>query len=332
MLAMVLHQTAPIESAPLLLQEFPVPEPRQNEIRIRVHTCGICHTDLHCIEGELPPPQLPIIPGHQIVGVVDKIGDSVSRFKCGVRVGVPWLYSTCGTCCYCQMGSENLCDSAQFTGFNVHGGYAEYMVVPAEFAYPIPETFSDIEAAPLFCSGVIGFRAFKLSNIQPGGTLGLFGFGSSAHIVLQIAKLYHCKVFVFTRSKQNQEFARTRGADWVGRAEDIPPSSLDSIIIFAPVGTLVQPALRVLRKGGTVALAGIYMTPIPELAYPLLYHERMIRTVANSTRTDVTDFLTLAAEIPIKPQTTVFPLAQANLALYQLKQSSIQGTGVLQIP
>lgn len=328
---MILRQPKPVDVHPLELVDLPNPEPSSNEIRIRIHACAICHTDLHIIEGELALPELPIIPGHQIVGTVDTIDAKVKQFKPGDRVGVPWLYSTCGVCYYCKKGLENLCDSAKFTGLHVNGGYAEYIVVSENFAYSIAQQFSDVEAAPLLCGGVIGFRALRLSELQPGGRLGIYGFGSSAHITIQVAKYWGCDVYVFTRSKQNQDLAKSLGAVWVGFSGEIPSIQLDSAIIFAPAGELVPLALKVIRKGGIVVLSGIYMTPIPEIEYSLLYHERTIRSVANSTRKDVETFLKIAADIPVKTKTTVFPLEQANTALLKLKQSQIIGTGVLRI-
>jgi propanol-preferring alcohol dehydrogenase len=331
MKAMVLQQPKPAEENPLQLIDLPIPQPNPTEIRIKVHTCGVCHTDLHIVEGELPLPKLPIIPGHQVVGTVEAVGQKATRFTPGNRVGVPWLYSTCRTCFYCKHGKENLCDFAQFTGLHHDGGYAEYMVVSEDFVYPIPERFSDVAAAPLLCAGVIGYRALRLSEISSGGRLGIFGFGSSAHITLQVAKYRGCEIYVFTRSKLNQKLAAELGATWVGQSQDTPPQLIDSAIIFAPVGALVLDALRVLQKGGTIALAGIYMTPIPEIEYPLLYSERTIRSVANSTRNDVAEFLQLASAIPIQMKTTVFPFEQANLALQQMKHSQQSGAIVLQI-
>ncbi|MFB3895088.1 MAG: zinc-dependent alcohol dehydrogenase family protein [bacterium] len=331
MQAMILNQPNSIDTKPLHLIELPTPEPNINEIRIRIHTCAVCHTDLHIVEGELRLPKLPLIPGHQIVGIVDSVGNQVKQFKPGDRVGIPWLHSTCDNCDYCKRGLENLCDTAKFTGFHVHGGYAEYIVISEDYAYAIPEQYSDAEAAPLLCGGVIGYRALRLSEIKPGGRLGIFGFGSSAHITIQVAKHWNCDVYVFTRSKQNQELAISLGATWVGSAQDMPSTKLDSAIIFAPAGELVPITLKTLRKGGKVVLAGIHMTPIPEIEYTLLYHERTITTVANSTRNDVHDFLKLTSEIPVKTKTTIFPLAQANTALFSLKHSQLTGTGVLQI-
>ncbi|MFQ6078517.1 MAG: zinc-dependent alcohol dehydrogenase family protein, partial [Thermodesulfobacteriota bacterium] len=318
MKAMLLRKARLIEENPLQAAELPVPMPGPEEILIQVRACGICHTDLHTVEGELPLPKLPLVPGHQIVGVVASRGEHAARFREGDRVGVPWLYSTCGNCAFCRHGNENLCESARFTGYHVDGGYGQYMVVSEAFAYPVPDGFSDAGAAPLLCAGVIGFRALRLSEVLSGERLGLYGFGASAHITIQVAIHWDCEVYVFTRSEEHRELARQLGAAWVGRAEDDPPDKVNSAIIFAPAGRLVPEALRVLEKGGTIALAGIYMSPIPEMNYDLIYHERTVRSVANSTRQDAEDLLHLAAEIPIKTEVQVFPLEEANCALQLL--------------
>jgi propanol-preferring alcohol dehydrogenase len=331
MQAMILKTTRPVEDNPLEAAELPTPSPGPAEIRIQVRACGVCHTDLHTVEGDLPLPRLPVVPGHQIVGVVEAAGVGVTRFREGDRVGVPWLNWTCGTCDFCRRGQENLCDRARFTGYHVDGGYARFAVVSEPFAYPIPDVFSDAEAAPLLCAGVIGFRALRLSQVQPGQHLGLYGFGASAHIAIQVARHWGCQVYVFTRSPAHRELARQLGAAWTGRAEDEPPDPVDSAIIFAPAGRLVLDALRVLAKGGTLALAGITMSPIPEMDYRLIYHERIVRSVANSTRQDAEDLLRVAAEIPIRTEVQLFPLAEANRALQLLKHSQIQGAGVLEI-
>jgi propanol-preferring alcohol dehydrogenase len=332
MKALILKRPCSIDERPLSIAEVDTPIPGPKEILLKIMTCGICHTDLHIVEGELKPKKLPIIPGHQIVGVVAAMGKRVTRFRKGDRVGVAWLNSTCGKCEFCQKEKENLCEKAKFTGYDVDGGYAEYAVVSENFAYPIPRGFSEIEAAPLFCAGVIGFRALRLSEIEKGRCLGLFGFGASAHIVIQIAKHWGCQVFVFTRSEEHRKLAKELGADWTGRAEDSPPARLNSAVIFAPAGKLVLDALRVLKKGGTLALAGIYMTPIPELDYNKhLYYEKTVRSVANSTRRDAEDLLKLAAEIPIRTEVQEFDLNEANRALMLLKQGKIQGAGVLKV-
>ncbi len=331
MRAMLLEKPRPAEENPLRLAELPLPDPAPGEIRVRVCACGVCHTDLHIVEGDLPLPKLPVVPGHQIVGTVDALGAGVNEFRMGERVGVPWLSWTCGECAYCLKGLENLCERARFTGFHEDGGYAEAMVAPAAFAYALPGNFSDLDAAPLLCAGVIGYRALKLSNLQPGDRLGLYGFGASAHIVIQIARHWQCEVCVFTRAESHRQLARQLGAVWKGTAREQPPAPLDASIIFAPAGKLVPDALRALRKGGTLALAGITMSPLPEMEYQLLYHERILRSVANSTREDARSLLRLAAEIPVRTQIEPFQLPEANHALQNLKGSTIHGAGVLVI-
>jgi len=333
MLAMLLKEPEAIEKNPLQLVEIDKPKIRQDEILVRIKVCGICHTDLHTVEGELELPKKPLVPGHQMVGVVEEKGEKVTRFKKGDRVGMAWLYSTCGRCKYCLEGKENLCENALFTGYHVNGGYAQYTVISQDFAYPIPKGFSDQQAAPLLCAGIIGYRALRLSQIKPKGRLGLYGFGASAHVAIQVANHWGCEVFVFTRSKEHQRLAENLGAVWTGQAKDKAPKKLDSAIIFAPAGELVLDALSALDKGGTLALAGIYMTPIPQMDYiKYLYHERTVRSVANSTRKDGEELLHLAAEIPIRTKTISFPLKEANKALQLLKQSKIDGAGVLEIP
>ncbi len=333
MRAMLLRRPRAAEENPLEAADVPEPAPGPAEVRIRVRACGVCRTDLHTVEGEIHPPRLPVIPGHQVAGVVDSVGPGVTRFARGDRAGVPWLYSTCGACAGCARGSENLCEAGRFTGFSVDGGYAEAMVARADFACPLPAGVPDAQAAPLLCAGVIGYRALRLSEIRPGGRLGLYGFGSSAHIAIQVARHWGCEVFVMTRGEEHRALARELGAAWVGGAADAPPAPLDSAVIFAPAGPLVLNALRALRKGGTVALAGIYMTPIPEIDYgALLYHEKTVRSVANSTRRDAEELLGLAAAIPIRAQVQTFPLEEANRALQFLKQDRIRGAAVLEVP
>ncbi len=331
MKAMVLQGPKPAEENPLAMADLAMPQPAVDEVRLRVHACGVCHTDLHLVEGEIALPRLPIVPGHQIIGQVHALGEGVSRFALGDRVGVPWLYSTCGHCYYCQHGLENLCDSARFTGQHADGGFAEYMVVPADFAYPIPAGFPDEQAAPLLCAGIIGYRSLRLCEIQPGARLGLYGFGASAHVTIQVARHWGCKVYVFTRSEEHQRHALELGAAWVGQAQDTPPAELDSAITFAPAGWLVPEALRVLRKGGTLAINAIHMSPIPELPYALLYGERTVRSVANSTRRDAEELLQLATEIPVHTDVELYALSEANTVLQRLKRSEIQGAAVLQI-
>ena len=329
MRAMVLHEPKDITKKPLQMEDILMPEPGPGQIRIKVTACGVCHTDLHTVEGDLPLPKLPLVPGHEVVGVVDKLGEGVNNFHLGDKAGAVWLYRTCGQCRYCRSGRENLCENAMFTGYHVDGGYAEYMVVDADFAYHLPKSLPDPEIAPLMCGGVIGYRAFRLSEAKPGDVLGLYGFGNSAHITIQVARHLGIRVFVFTRSPEHQEHARELGAEWVGRAEDTPPEGLDAAIIFAPAGPIVPEALRVLNRGGTVALAGIYMTPIPEMPYNLLYFEHTLRSVANSTRQDAIELLKLAEEIPIRTTVTTFPLEEANEVLQAMKESRFKGDGVL---
>ena len=327
---MVLEKPNPAEANPLTLCDWPLPSPSDGELRVRVSACGICHTDLHTVEGDLALPRLPLVPGHQIVGIVEAQGPGARRFREGDRVGIPWLHSTCGECRFCRRGLENLCESARFTGYHTDGGYAEATVVHESFACTLPPQFTDLQAAPLLCAGIIGYRSLRLSGVEPGGCLGLYGFGASAHIVIQIARHQGCEVFVFTRSEEHQKLARALGAAWVGGAEDTPPEKLDGAILFAPAGRLVLDALRATRKGGTVALAGITMSPIPEMDYgSLLYHERVLRSVANSTRQDARELLRVAAEIPVRTEVEAFKLEDANRALQSLKASRIQGAGVL---
>lgn len=332
MQAMVLGQPKPVEQRPLSLAEVPDPQPGPGEVRLRVHVCGVCHTDLHAVEGDLDLPRLPLIPGHQIVGEADKIGEGAARFKLGQRLGVPWLHSACGECGFCRRGLENLCEDARFTGLHVDGGYAQYAIVPQDFAYPIPEGFPDAQAAPLLCGGVIGYRAFRLSEAKQGERLGLYGFGASAHVTIQVALHLGCEVYVFTRSEEHRRHALELGASWVGEAHGQPPEKIDSAIIFAPAGWIVPQALRVLRPGGTAALAGIHMTPIPEMNYELIYGERTLRSVANMARQDARELLELAAEIPIRTEVELFPLSEANQVLLRLKESKFRGAAVLQIP
>lgn len=329
MRAMVLEQASPASASPLRMTDLQDPVPARGEIRVRVRACGVCHTDLHVVEGDLPLPRLPLVPGHQIVGAVDAVGPGVENFHLGDRVGIPWLNWTCGECFYCRKGLENLCPRARFTGYHADGGYAEATVISETFAYALPEAFSDLDAAPLLCAGVIGYRALRLSNVQPGERLGLYGFGASAHIVIQLALHQKIEIYVFTRGGGHQKLAVGLGATWVGRAEDRPPAEIDSAIIFAPAGRLVHEALRATRRGGTVALAGITMSPIPEMDYNLLYPERVLRTVANSTREDVRELLRLAFQVPVKTEVESFSLSEANRALQALKRSEIEGAGVL---
>jgi len=329
MKACLLSSNARVESQPLVFTDVPDPQPTGDQVRMRVSACGVCRTDLHVVEGELPQRKSPVIPGHQVVGVVDKLGEAVSRLNVGDRVGIPWLHRTCGTCEYCRAGKENLCDNASFTGYVVDGGYAEYAVAPEGFVYPIPDGFPYQQAAPLLCAGIIGFRALRLSGIQPGGRLGFYGFGAAAHVATQVARHWNIEVFAATRDERHQRLAREMGAVWTGGTVAEPPVKLDSAIVFAPAGEIVPAALKALKKGGTLALAGIHMSPTPPLEYSLLYHERVIRSVANNTRQDGKDFLCLAAQIPIRTEVEIFPLPEANQALNKLKNDAVRGAAVL---
>lgn len=329
MKACVLRATSPVEKNPLEWADAPMPEPGAGAIRVRVKTCGVCRTDLHAIEGELAPRKSPVIPGHQIVGIVEKLGAGAKRFAPGARVGIAWLHSTDGTCAYCRMGAENLCDRPEFTGYTVDGGYAEYALAREDFAYAIPEGFPDEQAAPLLCAGIIGFRCLRVSGVKRGGKLGFYGFGSAAHVAIQVARHWGIEVYAATRGKKHQELARKLGAAWTGEAMDEPPEKLDAAIIFAPAGEIVPAALAALRKGGVLVLGGIHMSPIPPLDYDLLYHERVMRSVANNTRQDGEDFLRVAAEIPIRTQVMTYPLREANRALNDLKSDRVNGSAVL---
>lgn len=327
---MVLESHAAIESAPLRYLEVPIPEPGEQEIRVKVSACGICRTDLHVIEGELPTQKLPLIPGHQIVGRVEKLGPRCQRFRIGDRVGIAWLRFTCGNCEFCNSGKENLCALSQYTGYHAHGGYAEYAVINENYVYKIPTAFSNEEAVPLLCAGIVGYRALQRSLLPNGGTLAIFGFGSSAHIIMQIALHRKCKVMVVTRGKNHQELARQMGAKWVGENAAALPQKVDSAIIFAPVGEMIPLALIHLKKGGTVSLAGIHMSEIPALNYAEhLFFERNIHSVTANTRQDGIEFLQEAALIPVRPHIKTYALAEANSALQDLKGDRIKGTGVL---
>ena len=332
MKAMVLNHTADVSSRPLRLEDRPVPVPGEGQVLVKIHICGVCRTDLHVVEGELADIKLPLIPGHQAVGTVVRVGSMVPDLREGDRVGIAWLQGTCGTCAFCTSGRENLCANARFTGYQVDGGYAEHAVVPARFAYRIPPVFSDDEAAPLLCAGIIGYRALRLSGIRPGQRLGLYGFGASAHIVIQIARHWGCQVYVSSFKVEHQDLARKLGAVWVGGPNDMPPDKLHGSIMFAPAGELVPPALHALERGGTLALAGIHMSPIPSLNYDReLFGERVIRSVTANTRRDGLDLLHEAAAIPIKPHTVRFPLEEANRALQALKAGAFQGAAVLSL-
>ncbi len=321
----------PVEQRPLASAEVDPPVPGPHEILVRVHVCGVCRTDLHIVEGDLPLPRLPLVPGHQIVGSVAALGAGVTLYAVGKKVGVPWLFNTCGSCEQCMAGRENLCDNGRFTGYHVDGGYAEYMVVGEDYAYPLPAAFTDAEAAPLLCAGVIAYRALRLSSIRPGERLGLYGFGASAHITIQIARDRGCEVYVFTRGAHHRSLAEDLGAHWTGSADALPPKPLHGAIVFSPSGEAVPAALKALGKGGTVALAGIHMSPIPVMEYATIYQEKTVRSVANSTRQDVRELLEAAARIPVRTEVEVFPFAEANAVLGKLKRSELRGSGVLMV-
>jgi len=338
MKAMVLNKISSIEGKPLEIVDLPDPVPAPSQIRVKVSACGVCHTELDEIEGRVSPSRFPMILGHEIVGKVESLGSRITRFKGGDRVGIAWINWACGECSFCLKGEENLCDKAKWTGKDVNGGYAQYTVISQDFAYPIPERFTDLQAAPLLCAGVIGYRALKLSGMDDGKILGLYGFGASAHIVIQIAKYKYpnCRIFVFTRpgQKEHQDLARKLGADWIGVTGDSPPARLNCAIDFTPVGVPVREALRNLEKGGRVVINAIRKTtPIPELDYAEhLWYEKEIKSVANVTRKDAEEFLPLAAEIPVVPEVQEFRLEEANEALLLLKEGRIQGAAVLRMP
>jgi len=331
MKACLLRSPAAIETNPLAFADVKTPEPGNGEVLVRVRVCGVCRTDLHVIEGELPPRKSPVIPGHQVVGVVEKQGENARRFAIGARIGIAWLHRTDGVCEYCRSGAENLCDAPEFTGYTVDGGYAEYIVAPEDFVYAIPEGFPDEQAAPLLCAGIIGFRSLRMSGIKPGGRLGFYGFGAAAHVAIQVARHWNVEVSASTRDARHQKLALDLGAAWAGGTFDEPPKKLDAAIVFAPAGEIVPAALKALKKGGVLVLGGIHMSPIPSFNYDLLYQERMIRSVANNTRQDGEDFLRVAAEIPICTHVQMFPVREANRALNALKNDAIPGAAVLRV-
>jgi propanol-preferring alcohol dehydrogenase len=309
--------------------ERPIPTPGRQEVLIRVHACGVCRTDLHIVDGDLRQPKPGLIPGHEIVGTIERTGAMVENLQKGQRVGVPWLGWTCGVCEYCLSGEENLCNNARFTGYQIDGGYAEYAVADERYCFPVPERFSDAEAAPLLCAGLIGYRALRLAG--RARRLGLYGFGAAAHIAAQVARHRGQRVFAFTKpgDSAGQEFARSLGADWAGGSDTGPPEELDASIVFAPVGALVPAALAVTAKGGSVVCAGIHMSDIPSFPYRILWEERIIRSVANLTRRDGEEFLALAGELPVRTTTTVFPLARANQALEAVREGLLDGAAVV---
>ncbi len=324
------------EQNPLNLEDYPLPVPGPRQIRLRVSVCGVCHTDLHTVEGDIHPPVLPVTPGHQVVGVVDALGRGVESrrnvsLKIGDRVGVPWLYSTDGECGYCERGKENLCSNARFTGFHIDGGYAEYMLAEVDYVLPIPPEIDDEQSAPLLCAGIIGYRSLRLADLEPGERLGLVGFGASAHLAIQVARHWGCEVYVFTRSEEHRKHAWELGANWVGGAEDAAPERLDRAVIFAPAGYLVPLIMDKLRPAGTLAINAIHMSPIPEMEYRLIYGERTLTSVANATYQDGVEFLKLAVEIPVRSTVNIYSLEDANQALVDLKHSRINGEAVLKV-
>ena len=331
MKACVLQTPAAIETNPLEYADVATPQPNRGQVMVRVHACGVCRTDLHVIEGELPPRKSPVIPGHQVVGVIEKRGERAQRFAMGARVGIAWLHQTDGTCEYCRRGAENLCDRPTFTGYSVDGGYAEFIVAPENFVYAIPEGFAGEQAAPLLCAGIIGFRSLRLSGIKAGGCLGFYGFGAAAHVAIQVARHWGVEVYASTRDARHQKLALELGAVWAGGTFDEAPKKLEAAIVFAPAGEIVPAALKALKKGGVLVLGGIHMSPIPSFSYDLLYQERIIRSVANNTRKDGEDFLRVAAEIPIRTRVQSFPLREANRALNALKNDAIPGAAVLRV-
>jgi propanol-preferring alcohol dehydrogenase len=311
---------------PLAAADLPAPEPAAGEVLVEIAACGVCRTDLHVVDGELPEPKLPLVPGHQVVG---RVAESGERFAGGDRVGVPWLGWTCGECRYCRSGRENLCDRALFTGYQRDGGYATAVAADERFCFPIPADYPDLQAAPLLCAGLIGYRALRMAG--EGERLGLYGFGASAHIVCQVARHQGRRVFAFTRADDTaaQEFARELGAEWAGDALGPPPEELDAAIVFAPVGALVPAALRAVAKGGTVVCAGIHMSDIPAMPYELLWGERVLRSVANLTRADGEEFLSLAPRVPVQTEVETYALEQANEALARLREGEVRGAAVL---
>jgi propanol-preferring alcohol dehydrogenase len=327
MRAMVLQAV----KTPLQETEVPTPRPAPGQVLVRVAACAVCRTDLHVMDGELPEPKLPLIPGHEIVGHIAELGAGVERFKLNDRVGIAWLGWTCGVCAYCQAGRENLCDNAKFTGYTLDGGYAEYVVADARFCFPIPDLYSDAEAAPLLCAGLIGYRSLRLTG--EARRLGIYGFGAAAHIVAQVARFQGRQIFAFTRpgDAAAQEFARSLGAVWAGGSDTLPPEPLEAAIIFASAGELVPQALRATGKGGTVVCGGIHMSDLPSFPYELLWHERTVCSVANLTRRDGEEFLALAPRVPVRTRIQIFPLAEANEALANLRHGRLQGAAVLRV-
>ena len=325
-----LYKQGPIKISPLQLEGCPDPQPGRGEVRLLVKACGACRTDLHIVEGDLPLEKSPLILGHQIVGVIDMIGDGVSKRRLGDRVGVPWINSSCRTCDLCVSGRTNLCAEARFTGYDADGGYAERAVVPEHAAHLLPDLFSDVDATPLLCAGIIGYRSLKLAGLQPGQRLGLYGFGASAHLAIQVAQHWGCDVFVSTRSQNHRELARRLGAVWVGGAEEQPPEKLDAAVTFAPVGWIIREALAALAPGGTVAINAVHLDAFPVLDYrEHLYGERTLRSVTNLTHRDAEEFLEIAAAVPVVTTVEAFDLQDANIVLLGMKESRIEAAAAL---
>lgn len=319
------------QGQPLEETELPDPTPKPGQVLIKVNTCGVCRTDLHVVDGDLTEPELPIIPGHQIVGRVVEAGEGVAGFSPGDRVGVPWLGWSCGECEFCKSGRENLCKEARYTGYHIHGGFAELTVADERFCFPIPEEYPDLQAAPLLCAGLIGYRAYRMTG--EARKLGFYGFGAAAHILIQVARHENREVYAFTREgdTKSREFARKLGAVWAGASHEAPPESLDAAIIFAPVGELVPIALRAVDKGGVVVCAGIYMSDIPSFPYSILWGERIVRSVANLTRKDGEEFMALAPKVPVKTEVNPYPLTGVNEALEDLRHGRFEGAAVIVI-
>lgn len=331
--AMRLYHPAAIETRPLVWEQVTIPVPGPDQARLQIRYCGVCHTDLHIAEGEIHPPCLPVTPGHQVVGIIEALGGNAAKtgLQIGQRVGVPWLYWTDRSCAYCQQGNENLCPQAKFTGFDADGGFAEAMLAEAGFVLPLPESIADIQAAPLLCAGIIGYRSLRQADLKPGEHLGLVGFGASAHLAIQVARYWGCRISVFTRSPAHQEHALELGASWVGDISQAPPTPLDRAVIFAPAGELVPQVLEKLRPGGTLAINAVYMSDLPAFPYNLIYGERTLRSVANATVQDGVEFLSLAAKIGVQATVQCYDLPDANRALEDLKHSRINGEAVLQL-
>ncbi len=332
-----LYSPSLIENRPLYSEDLPIPEPGAGQVRIKVDVCGVCHTDLHTVEGDIHPLYFPITPGHQVVGVIDKAGNSPSPLgrgvgvRAGMRVGIPWLHSACGKCDHCQRGQENLCPDAQFTGFHVDGGYGEYMLADARYVLPIPDGISNEQAAPLLCAGIVGYRALKRAEIKPGERVGLFGFGASAHLMLQVLNYWGCEVAVYTRSAGHQQHARDLGAAWVGESSQNSGAWLDKAVVFAPAGEVAIHALEAIRPGGIVSINAIHMSDIPSFPYATLWGERELRSVANATYQDGIEFLGLAEQAGLQSTVQLYPVAEVNQALDDLKHSRFNGEAVLQI-